>query len=112
MFDLVSVFIAHAHAQAEAAAPSGQPSIIETMFPFLIIFVIFFFLVIRPQAKKAKEHTGFLANLKKGDKILTSSGIYGTVEGLTDKFADISIADNVRIKVLKSQVAGYVKEVE
>lgn len=105
-------FIHFANAQAEVASTAAQPSILETIFPFLIIFVIFFFLVIRPQAKKAKDHTGFLANLKKGDKILTSSGIYGTIEGLTDKFADVSIANNVRIKILRSQIAGYAKEVE
>jgi preprotein translocase subunit YajC len=100
-----------AYAQAEVAT-AAKPSIIETVFPFIIIFVIFFFLVIRPQAKKSKEHTGFVANLKKGDKILTNSGILGTIEGVTDKFVDVSIAKDVRIKMLKSQVAGFAKEVE
>ncbi len=108
MFNLINF----AYAQSEAASSVAKPSLLESMFPFLIVFAIFFFLVIRPQTKKSKEHTGFVANLKKGDKILTSSGIYGTVEGITEKFADISIAEDVRIKILKSQVAGYVKEVE
>lgn len=99
-----------AYAQSEAVA--GKPSILETVFPFLIIFVIFFFLVIRPQAKKAKDHSGFVANIKKGDKILTSSGILGTIEGVTEKYVDVSIAQGVRIKMLKSQIAGFAKEVE
>ncbi len=103
-------FINMAYAQADAVV--SKPSIIETVFPFIIIFVIFFFLVIRPQAKKAKEHSGFVANIKKGDKILTTGGILGTIEGVTEKFVDISIAQNVRIKMLKSQVAGFAKEVE
>ncbi len=106
MLGLINV----AYAQAEVA--SGKPSIIETVFPFLIIFVIFFFLVIRPQAKKSKEHSGFVANLKKGDKILTSSGILGTIEGVTEKFVDVSIAQGVRVKMLKSQISGLSKEVE
>lgn len=99
-------------AYAQAANAAAKPSILETIFPFLIIFVIFFFLVIRPQAKKAKEHTGFVANIKKGDKILTASGILGTIEGVTEKFVDVSIAQGVRIKMLKSQIAGFAKEVE
>lgn len=96
---------------AQTAAP-GKPSILETVFPFLVIFVIFFFLVIRPQANKAKKHSGFVANLKKGDKILTTGGILGTIEGVTDKFVDVSIAQDVRIKMLKTQIAGLSKEVE
>lgn len=99
-----------AYAQSDVVA--AKPSILETILPFLVIFVIFFFLVIRPQAKKAKEHSGFVANLKKGDKILTSSGILGTIEGVTEKFVDVSIAQSVRIKMLKSQIAGLAKEVE
>lgn len=99
-------------AYAQAGGAAAKPSLLETVFPFLIIFVIFFLLVIRPQAKKAKEHSGFVANLKKGDKILTSGGILGTIEGVTEKFVDVRIADGVRIKMLKSQVAGFAKEVE
>lgn len=106
MFSLINM----AYAQADSVA--SKPSILETVFPFIIIFVIFFFLVIRPQAKKAKEHSGFVANLKKGDKILTTSGILGTIEGVTETFVDVSIAQSVRIKMLKSQVAGFAKEVE
>ena len=99
-----------AYAQADVAA--AKPTLIETAFPFLVMFAVVFFFVIRPQTKKAKEHTGFVANLKKGDKILTSGGILGTIEGVTEKFVDVRIADDVRIKMLKSQVAGFAKEVE
>lgn len=106
MLGLINV----AYAQAETAV--AKPTLIETAFPFLVMFAVVFFFVLRPQAKKAKDHSGFVANLKKGDKILTSSGILGTIEGITEKFVDVRIADDVRIKMLKSQVAGFAKEVE
>ena len=98
----------------EAAAPvssSSQPTLLESLFPFLVIFVIFYFLVIRPQAKKAKNHASFVANLKKGDHVITASGFLGTIEGVTQNFVDVSIAEDVRVKVLRSQIASYTKEV-
>lgn len=110
MFNLINV--AYAQEAAQTAAATAQPNILETIFPFLIIFVIFYFLIIRPQANKAKEHGGFVQNLKKGDTVLTNSGILGTIEGITEKFVDLSIAEDVRIKMLKSQIAGFAKEVE
>lgn len=70
------------------------------------MFVVFYFLLIRPQQKKQKEHQKMLQNLKKGDDIVTASGIFGKVTGLTDTLATIEIADKVRVKILRSQIAG------
>ena len=74
--------------------------------PLILIFVIFYFLLIRPQQKKAREHQQFLANLKKGDVVVTSGGLHGTVTGLTDKVVTLEIADNVRVKVSRGYVLG------
>ncbi|NCC77641.1 MAG: preprotein translocase subunit YajC, partial [Clostridia bacterium] len=73
---------------------------------------IFYFLLIRPQQKKAKEHQNYLANLKKGDKVITGGGIYGQIAGLTDKVVTLEIAENVRIKVSRSAIAGSAADSE
>ncbi|NQZ19008.1 MAG: preprotein translocase subunit YajC [Bdellovibrionales bacterium] len=74
------------------------------------MFMIFYFLMMRPQMKKQKTHQDFLQKLKKGDRVLTSSGIFGTIEGLTEKYVTLEIADEVNIRVLKAHVSQPVKE--
>ena len=68
--------------------------------------MVFFFLVIRPSQKRQKTHVSFLQGLKRGDSVLTSSGILGTIEGITDKFVTLEVADGVRLRILKSQIAS------
>lgn len=92
--------VAHAQATGGAATPSG----FEMFVPFIFIFVIFYFLIIRPQAKKQKTHQKFVSELKRGDSIITTSGILGTIEGLTDTFVTLEIASGVKIKILRSQI--------
>lgn len=99
-------------AWAEGAAAAAGPSMIEQLMPFLFIFIIFYFLLIRPQAKKQRTHQTFLTNLKRGDAVLTSGGILGTIEGLTEQFATLEIASGVRIRILRGQIAGPAKESE
>ena len=71
--------------------------------PLILIFVIFYFFLIRPQQKKVKEHKLMVENLKRGDKVITSGGILGTVERIIDgDKAEISITDNVKVEVIKS----------
>ena len=72
-------------------------------------FAVFYFLLIRPQQNKAKQHKTFLANLKKGDTVVTSGGLYGKITGITDEAITIEIAEKVRVKVSKSAVADYAK---
>lgn len=103
------LFSTIAYAQAQAAEVA-KPSIIEQFMPFIFIFVIFWFFIIRPQQKRAKTHQNFLSEMKKGDSVLTSSGILGTIEGLTDKFITLEIADGVRVRMLRSQVASKANE--
>ena len=73
------------------------------LIPLILIFVIFYFFLIRPQQKKVKEHKLMVENLKRGDKVITSGGIIGTVERIIDgDKAEILITDNVKVEVIKS----------
>ena len=73
------------------------------LIPLILIFVIFYFFLIRPQQKKVKEHKLMVENLKRGDKVITSGGIIGIVERIIDgDKAEISITDNVKVEVIKS----------
>ncbi|MGK0358824.1 MAG: preprotein translocase subunit YajC [Bradymonadia bacterium] len=68
------------------------------------MFAVFYFLLIRPQQKRSREHQAMLSRLKKGDKVVTAGGIVGTITGLTDAQLEIQIADKVRIQALRPQV--------
>lgn len=82
---------------------SGAPWYIQ-LFPFFILIFVFYFLLIRPQQKKAKEHTNLLKNIKKGDKIVTGSGIIATVVSVQEKTLSIRSADT-KLEILKSAVS-------
>jgi preprotein translocase subunit YajC len=98
-----------AFAQNSGAA---KPSFLMQMVPILAFVAIFFFLVIRPNAKKQKLQQEFLTQLKRGDEVLTSSGIFGTIEGLTEKFVTLEVAQGIKIRVLRSSIAMSSKEVK
>jgi preprotein translocase subunit YajC len=87
------------------AAPAGQPSgttaFMVQIFPFLLIFVIFYFLVMRPQSRRAKEHRDRIAAVKKGDEVVTGGGIRGKV---SDVEAEVEIAQGVKVRVVKSTI--------
>ena len=87
---------------------TSQGSPLLQLAPFILMFVIFYFLLIRPQQKKAKEHREMIANLKKGDRIITSGGIYGRVTGMDDNTLTVEISDKVRVKVARGNVSGLV----
>ena len=99
MFD-----IAYAQAGPGAAAPGP----IMTIFPFILIFIIMYFLVIRPQQKKAKDHQEMLSKLKKNDEVMTSGGIYGKVVDLKENVVTLEISPNVRIRVNRPQISAVV----
>ena len=80
-----------------------QNSGIGQFIPLILIFVIFYFFLIRPQQKKVKEHKLMVENLKRGDKVVTSAGIIGTIERIIDnERAEILIAENVKVEVIKA----------
>ncbi|OGS06365.1 MAG: preprotein translocase subunit YajC [Elusimicrobia bacterium RIFOXYA12_FULL_51_18] len=78
--------------------------------PLIIIMVIFYFLLIRPQQKQAKERKAMLDALKSGDKILTNGGILGLITGINGDELDVEIAKNVKVSVVRSAVAGLVNQ--
>jgi len=93
------------------ADPSGAgPSPFSMLLPILGMLVIFYFLMIRPQQKRQKEVQKMLSALKKGDRVLTATGLYGTVAGLRDDVVVLQIADNVKVEMLKSAVTGVVSQ--
>ena len=106
----VALFFLGSFAFAQEATGEAGPSFMMQMVPFLVMFFIFYFLMIRPQVQKQKTHQDFIGALKKGDQVLTSSGIFGTIEGLTEKYVTLEIADDVNIRVLRTHVSQPVKE--
>lgn len=96
-----------AFAQAAAGgAPESSP-MWSFVVPMLFMVVIFYFLLIRPQQKKAKEHKALLDNLKNGDRIITSGGIIGTIVSIDDQMVNVEIADKVRIQMARPYIAGF-----
>jgi preprotein translocase subunit YajC len=77
------------------------------MLPMILMVVIFYFLLIRPQQQKAKEHKALLANLKKGDRIITNGGIIGTIVNIDDQIVNLEVADKVRIEMARPYIAGF-----
>ncbi len=87
-----------------AGAEGGNP--IAAFAPLIIMFAIFYFLLIRPQQKKAKEHRQTLANLKRGDRVVTSGGLCGQIVDLTEDSLTIDVGGNVRIPVKRAFISG------
>ncbi len=87
-----------------------QPSMIASFMPLILIFVIFYFLLIRPQQKRAKEHKALLESIKRGDEILTGGGIIGKVIKADQTELIVEISTKVNIKVLRSTVADVLKK--
>jgi preprotein translocase subunit YajC len=97
---------------ATGAAPLAAqpaPGIGSMLLPFAAMFGVVYFLMIRPQQKKMKEQQAMLSQLKYGDEVVTTSGILGTIAGLTERVVTLEVDDDVKIKVLKSQVTQIVK---
>jgi preprotein translocase subunit YajC len=109
MFYLFTL-ITEAYAMGPAPGGGGQgggiQGLVGSLLPLVLIFVVFYFLLIRPQQKKAKEHKQMLDNLKKGDKIITAGGIYGVIETTDAKTITIKIAENVKVRVGRGYVAA------
>jgi preprotein translocase subunit YajC len=103
------MFVNEAYAMGGIPGIGGGSQGIGAFLPIILMFVVFYFLLIWPQQKKAKAHRQLIANLQKDEMVVTSSGIYGRVTGLTDTVVTLEIAEKVRIKVARSSIAGVVK---
>ncbi len=91
-------------AVAEAVSPA-RPGMLETLMPFLLMFGVMYLLILRPQQKKMKQQQEMLSKLVAGDDVVTTSGILGRVHSVEDKVITLEVADNVRMKFVRSQVA-------
>jgi preprotein translocase subunit YajC len=104
--------IAYAMGQAGGtAAQGGSGGLLANLMgnplvPIILMLGVMWFFLIRPQQKKQKEHRDMLGNLKKGDRIITTGGLYGRITGLTDATLTLEIADKVRVKVSRAHIAG------
>jgi preprotein translocase subunit YajC len=103
---MIGIGIALAAGGGGAGGGAPQSGGIISFLPLILIFVIFYFLLIRPQQKKAKDHQNFLANLKKGDAVVTNGGLHGEITGLTDTVVTLQIADNIKVKVSRQHILG------
>lgn len=101
MFDFL---ISTAHAQGGAAAPAQSPFV--SFIPFVLIFVVMYFLMIRPQKKRMQDEQNFINKLTHGDEVYTKSGILGKVTGIAEKVVTLELEGGTKMKVLKSHIGG------
>ncbi|RLC27987.1 MAG: preprotein translocase subunit YajC [Deltaproteobacteria bacterium] len=99
-------FLAYAMGGGGAGGASGQGGGFGAFVPLILMFAIFYFLLIRPQQKKAKQHRELLGALKKGDRVVSSGGLHGVITGLSDDIITMEIAPKVRVKVSRSAISG------
>jgi preprotein translocase subunit YajC len=93
-----------------SGTPANSPNPLVSFMPVLVIGAIFYFLLIRPQQRQAREHKALVDNLKTGDKVLTQGGIYGTVSALKGAIVQVKIAENVRVDVSRSAITNIEAE--
>ena len=90
------------------AGGAGGGGGLGAFLPLIIIFAIFYFLLIRPQQRKAKQHKQLLADLRKGDKVVSSGGLHGLITGMSDDVLTVEISPKVRVKISRGSIAGVV----
>jgi preprotein translocase subunit YajC len=102
------MILAMANPQAQ-----GGSGLLGALLPFLIMFAVLYFLLIRPQQKRTKEHKALLEKLKKGDRVITNSGLFGTIVNFNEKnksvVLNVGVQDTVKLEVLRSAIAGTVE---
>ncbi|WP_022708129.1 MULTISPECIES: preprotein translocase subunit YajC [Paracoccus] len=103
------MFVTPAYAQAAGA---GAGNAFAQFIPLILIFAIMYFLMIRPQQKRAKQHREMVANLKKGDQVITQGGVIGKVATVRDDEVEVEIAQGVRIRIVRSTVAQVLGKTE
>jgi preprotein translocase subunit YajC len=100
----MSFFISDAMAQA--GGPGGEPNLFISILPLVFIFAIFYFLMIRPQSKRAKEHKQLVESLKKGDEVVTGGGMLGRITEVGENFVQLEVADGIQLRVQKHAVGS------
>jgi preprotein translocase subunit YajC len=103
------MFITSAYAQAASGAAQGPGSIMSSLLPIALIIPVFYFLLIRPQQKKAKEHKALVSAIKRGDRVVTTGGILGVVTKVIDNGEiQLEIADGVRVRILRASISDVI----
>jgi len=104
---MLTVFTSVAHAMGQGgSAGGGDGGGLGPFVPLIAMVVIFYFLLIRPQQKKAKQHQVMLDAVKRDDMVVTTGGVHGKITGLTDTIATLEIAPNVKVKLSRANIAG------
>jgi len=98
--------ISLAYALGQQDGTGGSSGGFGAFLPLILMFAIFYFLLIRPQQKKAKQHKQLLSAIKKGDRVVTSGGLHGLVTGITEDVVTIEIAPKVRVKIARGSISG------
>ena len=93
-----------------AGGAGGGMAAFQQIIPLVFMFAIFYFLLIRPQQKKAKEHKALLEAMKKGDNVITAGGVHGKVTAVENEIVTLEVANNVNIKITKSYIAAIKKD--
>lgn len=107
----MSPFLAFMPPPQGGEAQGGLGGMLVGILPFLLIFAIFYFLVIRPQAKRQKQTQAMLAAVKQGDRVLTAGGLFGTIQSVkNDNVVVLKIADTVKVEIAKSAITSVVAE--
>jgi preprotein translocase subunit YajC len=91
---------------AGTPAPASQPDPLTSFLPLILIFVVFYFLLIRPQTKRAKEHKKMVSELKNGDEVVTSGGLLGRITEAGDQFLKVEVADGVELRVQRATISA------
>ena len=99
-------------AQAQNAAPAGGSNPLASFVPIILIFIIMYFVMIRPQMRRQKQQQQLVSALKTGDRVVTSSGIHGMISNVKDATVIVKVADNVKIEMEKSAVTNVVRPQE
>lgn len=108
------MFISEAFAQVSGTGPQGGlGDVFQQMLPLLLIFVVFYFLLFRPQQQKQKKHREMVSAMRRGDRVMTQSGIFGTINKVvSDTEVVVEIAENVKIRMLRSSIAEVLSKTE
>ena len=94
--------LTYVYLMGQPAGAAGQSNPLLTFLPLILVFVVFYFFMIRPQMKKQKEMTSYRSSLKKGDKVVTTGGIYGRIHEVKDNYVTIDVGGDIKLKVDKS----------
>ena len=112
LFSFLFTFLCGSNLFAQAASPKAPTMVESLLLPMAVVFGIVYFMMIRPQAKKQRQHDDLLKTLKPGDEVLTSSGIIGRVKTVAEQFVSLELSPSTHIKIQKAHITGLTKQLD